>query len=206
MGTAYKKTVTRPLPKGAELFTKNGQPFARWKLAKGKTRTAKVTTAKDGSPRILDEAGTYLAKFRDGSGYVCEVSTGCRDEDAARSVLSKLERRAELVKAEVISTEEAATADHQGTPVAGHFAAYLTHQRSSGVSERHLRDLERIGNRMLRDRALGTLRDIRLEVVERWLADGMAARTRNIYLQAMRSNRTARIESAGSHRQGRREE
>ena len=29
MGTVYKKTVTRPLPKGAELFTKNGQPFAR---------------------------------------------------------------------------------------------------------------------------------------------------------------------------------
>ena len=123
MGTVYKKTVTRPLPKGAELFTKNGQPFARWKPAKGgKSRTAKVTTGADGSPRILDESGTYLAKFRDGSGYVCEVSTGCRDEDAARSVLSKLERRAELVKAEVISTGEAATADHQTTPVADHFA------------------------------------------------------------------------------------
>ena len=64
MGTVFKKTVTRPLPKGAELFTKNGQSFARWKPAKGKTRTAKVTTGADGSTRILDEAGTYLAKFR----------------------------------------------------------------------------------------------------------------------------------------------
>jgi hypothetical protein len=145
MGTVFKKNVTRPLPKGAELFTKNGQQFARWKPAKGKTRTAKVTTGADGTTRILDESGTYIAKFRDGSGYVCEVSTGCRDEDAARSVLSKLERQAELVKAEVISTGEAATADHQRTPVADHFAAYLTHQLSSGVSERHLRDLERIG-------------------------------------------------------------
>ena len=45
MGTVYKKTVTRPLPKGAELFTMNGQPFARWKPAKGKTRTGKGTTA-----------------------------------------------------------------------------------------------------------------------------------------------------------------
>ena len=112
MGSVYRKSVTRPLPAGAELFTKAGGQYARWKPAKGKTRTAKVTTGKDGSLRILDEAGTYIAKFRDGSGYVCEVSTGCRDLDAARSILSKLERRAELVRSEVISPAEAATADH----------------------------------------------------------------------------------------------
>ena len=34
MGTVYKMTVTRPLPKGAELFTKNGEQFARWIPAK----------------------------------------------------------------------------------------------------------------------------------------------------------------------------
>ena len=190
MGTVYKKTATKPIPKGAELFTKNGKRFARWKPSTGKARTAPVTTGNDGTDRIVVTVGTYLAKFRDGSGYVCEVSTGCRDEDAARSVLGKLERRAELVKSEVITTAEAATADHQATPVADHFAAYLTHQQSREVSERHLRDVDRIGNRMLRDCALGTLRDIRPEVVERWLAarlsDGMAARTRNIHLQAVR--------------------
>lgn len=125
MGTVFKKTVSRPLPKGAELFTKQGQQFARWKPSKGRARTAKVTTGKDGSTRIREETRTYTAKFRDGEGIVCEVSTGCRDEDAARSVLSKLERRAELVRSEVISPAEAATADHQRTPIADHFAAYL---------------------------------------------------------------------------------
>ena len=64
-----------------------------------------MTTGQDGSTRILDEAGPYTAKFRDGEWIVCEVSTGCRDEDAARSVLGKLERRAELVKSEVISRQ-----------------------------------------------------------------------------------------------------
>ena len=118
MGTVFKKTVTRPLPKGAELFTKQDQQFAKWKPVKGRARTAKVTTGKDGSTRILDEAGTYTAKFRDGEGILCEVSTGCRDEDAARSILSKLERQAELVKSEVISPAEAATADHQRTAIA----------------------------------------------------------------------------------------
>jgi hypothetical protein len=31
------------------------------------------------------EAGTYTAKYRDGSGNVLEVATGCRDIDAARA-------------------------------------------------------------------------------------------------------------------------
>ena len=190
MGTVYRATYTKPIPAGAELFTKSGERFARWKNSKGRKQASPVTTGQDGTDRLVVESPTYVAKYRDGSGLVCKVSTGCRDEDAARSVLGQLERRAELVQSEVITTAEAATADHQGTPVADHFAAYLTHQRSSGVSERHLRDLERIGNRMLRDCSLNTLRDIRPEAVERWLvaqqAKGMAARTRNIHLQAVR--------------------
>ena len=189
MGTVYKKTVTRPLPKGAELFTKNGQPFARWKPAKGKTRTAKVTTGADGSTRILDEAGTYIAKFRDGSGYVREVSTGCRDEDAARSILSKLERRAELVKSEVISTGEAATADHQRTPIADHFAAYLNHVQAKGATAAHLTDLKRKAERLFAE-CFTSLRDIAAEALESWLNErqtkGMSARTRNAYLQTVR--------------------
>ncbi len=36
MGTVYKKTVTRPLPVGAALFTKNGEQYARWKPAGGR--------------------------------------------------------------------------------------------------------------------------------------------------------------------------
>ena len=96
MGTVFKKTFTKPLPADAELFTREGQQFARWKDAKGKTRKALVTASKDGQPRILIEAKTYTAKYRDGDRIVREVSTGCRDEQAARSVLADLERRAEL--------------------------------------------------------------------------------------------------------------
>jgi hypothetical protein len=46
------------------------------------------------------EAATFTAKYRDGEGIVREVATGCRDEQAARSVLARLERRAELVKSD----------------------------------------------------------------------------------------------------------
>ena len=172
------------------MFTKHGEPFARWKPSKGRARTAKVTTGKDGSPRILDESRTFIAKYRDGDGLVCEVSTGCRDEDAARSVLSKLERRAELVKSDVLSRGESAMADHQATPIADHFAAYLNHLRAKEATAAHVADVKRKADRLFADCDVGTLRDINAETLEGWLTarqvEGMAARTRNTYLQAVR--------------------
>ncbi len=189
-GTVYRKTVTRPLPTGAELFTRQGQQFARWKPAKGRTRTAKITTGKDGSPRIVEESRTYIAKYRDGLGYVCEVATGCREEDAARSGLSKLERRAELVKSEVMSSAEASTADHQSISIVVHFGAYLNHVRAKGATALHVTDLERKAKKLFRECDISTLRQLPVETVEGWLtarqSEEMSARTRNAHLQAVR--------------------
>ena len=67
MGTVYKETFTKPLPAGAKIIVRKGQRLAEWKDAKGKTRTAPLTAAGD---RIAVEAGTYTAKYRDGSGIV----------------------------------------------------------------------------------------------------------------------------------------
>jgi len=81
------------------VFTKSGQRFARWIDRRGRRRTAKVTTGRDGSERIVLECSTHVAKYRDGSGLVRKVGTGCRMKDAAESVLADLRTRAELVKA-----------------------------------------------------------------------------------------------------------
>ena len=67
MGTVYRKTATKPLPAGAELLDRKGETLARWKDAKGKARTAGVTVGRDGSPRVVIEARTFTAKFRDGA-------------------------------------------------------------------------------------------------------------------------------------------
>ena len=40
MGSLFKKAVTRPLPTGAEIITRQGVRLARWRDGKGKTRTA----------------------------------------------------------------------------------------------------------------------------------------------------------------------
>jgi len=189
MGTVYRKTVTRPLPAGAELFTKGGKRFARWKNSKGRKQVSPVTTGKDGTDRLVVQSPTFVAKYRDGQGIVCKVSTGCRDEDAARSILSKLERRAELVKANVITSSEDAIADHQTTPLADHFQAYLAHVKTNGATDAHIASLKSKAERLSADCGLTTLKDIATESLEEWLnarqVEGMAARTRNTYLQAL---------------------
>ncbi len=67
------------------------------------------------------EAGTYTAKYRDGSGIVRKVATGCRDESAARSVLTELESGPKRCKGGDSSPPtEDAVIDHQDTPLADH--------------------------------------------------------------------------------------
>src|SRR6516225_4257751 len=105
--------TTRPLPLDAEIFVRKGERIARWRDRKGKTRTATITTGKDGKDRLATVSPFFIAKYRDGSGLVVEESTGCRDETAARGVLAELERRAELIKAGVITVAEDRVADHQ---------------------------------------------------------------------------------------------
>ena len=185
MGTVYKKTFTKPLPAGAELFTREGQQFARWKDTKGKVRKTLVTASKDGEPRIIIEAKTYTAKYRDGGRIVREVSTGCRDEQAARSVLADLERRAELVKSGVMTASEDAAADHLRTPLQDHLDAYAEHMRGRGLSATHREYTKKHLERIKAECGYVCLKDFAHESFERWLVklvdDGAGARTRNCY-------------------------
>ncbi len=190
MGTVFRKSLTKPVPDSAELFTRQGRRFARWKDSRERTQTAGVTTGQDGSDRILIVARTYTAKYRDGAGHVREVATGCRDELAARAVLAELERRAELVKAGVMTTSEDRVANHQSVPLTVHLEDYLSHLQVGDASNVYVADTRRLVTRVVADLGIGWLSDITAHVVERWLAargkEGMAARTRNSYRQAMR--------------------
>ncbi len=171
MGTVYRKAVTKAMPPGAELFTRQGERFARWKTSRGKTRTAPVTTGEDGTNRLKIEARTFTAKYRDGAGVVREAATGCRDEQAARAVLADLERRAELVRSGFITAAEDAAANHQQTPLADHVDAYITHLSAKGATE-DWRSLSRQRlERVFSDCGFQRLGDVTTEAVERWLAD-----------------------------------
>ena len=190
MASIFKKTVTRPLPADAELFVRKGQEFARWKTKNGKPRTERVTTGRDGQKRIVTEAGTYTAKYRDGSGLLQEAATGCRDKAAAQSVLNELVKRAERVRGNLITAADAAAIDHQHTPLAEAVGDYLDYLRAKGRSAQHIADCERLALRAFAECGFDRLRDIAGEPLERWLTklmdEGRSPRTRNSYLQAVR--------------------
>ncbi len=188
MGTVFKKTFTKSLSAGAKIIIRKGQRFAEWTDTKGKRRTAPVTVGKDGTDRIVITARTYTAKFRDSSGIVKEVATGCRDESAARSILGKLERRAELVKGEVLTAAEDAVVDHQGTPLDDHIAAYLLKLEAEGATPMHRDNVRRALHRLVADCQFKRFGNLARESLERWLVSqekaGMGARTRNTYRAA----------------------
>ncbi len=188
MATVFQKKVTRKMPADAERFVRKGAAFVRYR-SKGKIKTAKVIVGKDGTERITVSIGTYLAKYRDARGLVCEVSTGCRDEDAARSVLADLIRREELIRGNVITREEAVIADHRATSLADHLADYVVTMQSAGRSQNHIHGTKRMVMRLIDECKFILLQDVRREPMERWLVErqkeNMAARTRNSYRQAL---------------------
>ena len=130
MATLFKKQFTKPLPADAKIVTRKGKTLAQWTDRKGKTRTAELTAT---GKRIKAEAKTWTAKYRDGQGKVCEVATGCVDKDAANAVLSDLKKRAEHVKAKILSPEQDRIADHAGLPIAEHIEGFLDYQRRKGT-------------------------------------------------------------------------
>jgi hypothetical protein len=173
MGSVYRKTATKPLPNGAEIITHKGERLARWKDRKGRNRAAPITVPQKGKyagrDRVVVEARTYTAKYRDGSGIVREVPTGCRDETAARRVLADLERRAELVKAKVLTAAEDAVADHQDTPLADHINAYLTKLEAEGTSPEHQANVRRCLERITADCGFADLGGLNRGAFEHWL-------------------------------------
>ena len=175
MGTVFKPFVTRPLPDGAQLVTRAGKRVAVWTDASGKRRQAPVTAGD--TPRLQVKAGTYSAQYRDGDGVVRRVSTGCRSLDAARAVLADLERRAEHVKAGIVTQAEANVAEHADTPVVEHAEAYvaaLAHKRGKGarrtVSPEHVANVDRTLRLIIVECGFKRLRDLNRDAVDRWVS------------------------------------
>ena len=189
MGSVYRPTYSKPLPKKAELFTAKGETLARVKPEKGRTQTFTVRTGRDGQPNIVVTSSNYVAKYRDGVGIIRKVSTGCREESAARSVLRDLERRAELVKSGVVTQAENRTADHQTRPLTDHFAEFRDSMVGKDRDETHCKTTLRYLERLADTCSWGYLRDITRDSLENWqsmtVKAGKSARTRNAFQTAL---------------------
>ncbi|MGL6073421.1 MAG: tyrosine-type recombinase/integrase [Fimbriiglobus sp.] len=189
MGTVFKKSITRPVPDGAEIIEKNGQRFARFRV-RGKLRTAQLTINEDGQDRITTKAGTYTAKFRDHLGQIVEKPTGCRDEQAARQTLAKWEREVEQIKAGTLDPAKLDIVRQGSKPLVEHLADYEVSLTAAGTSPVYRANLRRAVVRVCGDCRFTKLTEVNREDVERWLAEriseeDMSARSRNHYRSSL---------------------
>ena len=134
MGHIFKKRVKRVIPLGATFSERKGVEYAQWKGRDGKKKQCEVVTQADGSKRVLVDSGTYMCRYRDGSGVIREASTKCRGMDSARAVLGELERRAEKVRSGIITPQEDAIADWQSLPLREHIEDYRRYMVGRGLS------------------------------------------------------------------------
>ena len=177
MGSVFRRWVTRPLPETAKIVTRDGKRIAEWIDASGKKRHAPLNGTRSKRQGIREKATTYTAQYRDGSGVVRRVPTGCKSLAAARAVLHDLESRAEKVKSGVVTQAEADVAEHADKPILDHVAAYVTGlacKRGKGarirVSPQHVENVSRTLRAAVQECGFKCLRDLRRASVERWVA------------------------------------
>ncbi|MCA9099389.1 MAG: hypothetical protein KDA36_13425, partial [Planctomycetaceae bacterium] len=142
-----------------------------------------------GTERIIFEVRTFTAKYRDGSGQVVVRPTECKDETAARWMLADWERRAELVKSNVVSAAEDAIFDHQRVPLKDQIELYIEHQTGKGLNLDRIKSTRQRLNRIADDCSFRFLPDLKGESLKRWLLDQqrekMSAGSRNGYRDAI---------------------
>ena len=188
MGTLFRRTAKRPVPKSATVTEKGGKFTARWR-SRGKVHTAPVTEADDGTRTVAVEISTYYARYRDHTGKTVERATGCRDESNARQKLAKWEKEAEQITAGVLDASELETARAASGPIGPHLDAYEQALTVRDVSDVYKANAIRAVRRLMRETNLQTLRDIRRDKIEPWFAkvisENMTARTRNYYRESI---------------------
>jgi integrase len=176
MATVFRKVTVRPVPAAAVIATdRSGNETAKWTPRHARRPiTAPVRTLADGRRVVEVETGCYYAKFRDADNEVRIVSTGCKDEAAARQFLAAQVKRAERIKAGVMTRREADAADRMHDPIDHHIADYIARlpgKRGGPATPMHRDNTRRSLERLAADCRWTCLADLTRDSLERWIAD-----------------------------------
>jgi integrase len=162
----FRQRVTRPIPAGAEVVTKNGKRVAKWRDRTGKTRTADLS---DDGKRITTVAATWSARYRDADDVVRIVATGCRDKTAAQTKLLELERTADRIRGGSLSRSDAEVGKWQNIPLSVHVADYIADLRARGLNADRVKTSERYLAKDCDGCGFKWLRDLNADALRKWL-------------------------------------
>ena len=94
MARIFRHTYTKPLPENAEIFTRKGKKYARFKNAKNKTTTALLS---QDNKKIIIETSKWYIEYRDNNDVTKRVP-GFTDRKATEQYASEVEKNAERVR------------------------------------------------------------------------------------------------------------
>jgi integrase len=123
-----------------------------------------------GTLRRRQGRAIWSAIYHDSDGIRREVSTGCKDKTAARTVLAGLEGRTEKIKSGIISRAEAYTATWAATPLTQHVNDYIAALRGKGVTARAVAERGSYLRQVVAACRWARLCEMNRTQVERWLS------------------------------------
>jgi integrase len=154
---------TKPIPAGADIVTKKGERFARWKDRKGKTVEAPLT--EDGA-RVRLLSKKWYGEYTDADDRPQCVPLAT-DRTAAEQMLAALVRKAELGKAGVVDPYE----QHRKRPLLDHLADFEADLKAKGTTTEEVKQKTGRIRRLLQGCGFVFISDLSPSRVQQFLAD-----------------------------------
>jgi integrase len=189
MARIFKQTYTKPLPSGAEVLSKSGRQFARFKGEKGKTVIAPLS---DNGQQVIRETAKWYIEYKDADGTLKRVP-GFVDKAATEQRASELERTAEHVRSGYKPREF----EHLVRPLLDQLADLKSDMLAKGITQKQAQLVYNRAERVIDGCGFKFWSDIEATKIQRFLADlrkknpirkrGISVQTSNWYLQAMKT-------------------
>lgn len=132
MATVKRHTYTTALPVTAEIFTRGGVKYAKWKGKRGRTVTG--TLSEDGT-RVSVETPKWYVEFMDENGKQ-KHKAGYTDRRATETLAEEIQQRIDRIRAGTYSADM----DHAKKPLAEHIDDFERFMRSKGGTDRHVKE------------------------------------------------------------------
>ena len=183
MASVFPKFDKKPVPTGAERFTRKGEAFARVTDARGQKRTYPLTP--DGQHLLLRRRCWYVA-YTDAQG-MRQVVKGFADREATEQLGRNLACQADRARAGLLVIDT----DKVQASFASVLELFLDDLERQGRDEKYRAILGQRLRRLARECHWPTLASVRPQDMIAWLAaqkkQGLAAPTLNDYLRGVRS-------------------
>jgi integrase len=168
MASIFRRTYKRPIPSGAEIVTRKGQRFARWKDKRGRTRSAPLS--EDGKQIVL-EYSTWYVEYDGADGRRVRIKD-YTDREATEQLARDTVKLAERVRQGCVQVDM----NRLGMETSEALLAWTADLTRRGKSKAYIYNAGLMMTRMCEACNWPTLGSIRSDALVSWLADLQAGR------------------------------